>query len=44
MLLMMLADLVIEKVLFIGERLTATDVFQKKQSECGGYYVAVQRY
>jgi hypothetical protein len=42
--LVVLADLVVEKVLFIGERLTAADIFQEKQSERGGYYVSVQRY
>lgn len=41
MLLMMLTDLVIEKVLLVGEGLAATDVLQQKQRERRGYYVAI---
>lgn len=44
MLLMMLADLVIEEVLLIGERFAAADVLQEEQSKRGGYYVAIQGY
>lgn len=44
MLLMALADLVIEKVLLVGEGLAAADVFQEEQGKCGGYYVAVHGY
>jgi len=44
MLLMVLADFVIEKVLLIGERLATTNVFQKKQSKSGGYNITIERY
>jgi len=44
MLLMMLTDLVIEKVLFVSKCFTTADVFQEKQSESGGYYITIQRY
>jgi len=44
MLLMMFADLVIEKVLLIGKRLATTNVFQKEQSKSGGYNVTIERY
>lgn len=44
MLLMMLADLVIEKVLLIRERLATANILQEKQSKCGGYNVAIERY
>lgn len=44
MLLMALADLVIEKVLLVGESLAAADVFQEEQGKRGGYYVTVHGY
>lgn len=40
-LLVVLADLVIEEVLFVFERLRATDVFQKELCEGGCYDVAL---
>jgi len=44
MLLMVLADFVIEKVLLIGERLATTNVFQKEQSKSGGYNITIEGY